>query len=113
MLPGKALSMRWKATSIPLGSTIATFSGMTVLASFTAAAMILLASSIEMTCLCHVLSVQASRFARVSILTCAGVLPMPLVAVLLPAAQAPRDEPKSRVRESKDLMKTMLDVDDV
>jgi hypothetical protein len=38
---------------------------------------------------------------------------MPLVAVLLPAAQAPSDEPKSRVRLSRDLMKTMLDVGDV
>ena len=29
---------------------------------------------------------------------------MPLVAVLLPAASAPIDEPRSRVRVTKDLM---------
>ena len=48
-----------------------------------------------------------------SMLTCAGVLPTPLVAVLLPAARAPRDEPKSRVRVRKDLMMAILDIGDV
>lgn len=33
---------------------------------------------------------------------------MPLVAVLLPAASAPRDEPRSRVRVTKDLMMAIL-----
>lgn len=46
-------------------------------------------------------------------LTCAGVLPTPLVAVLFPAAQAPRVEPKSRVRVRKDLMMAMLYIGDV
>lgn len=50
---------------------------------------------------------------KVSMLTCAGVLPTPLVAVLLPAAQTPIVEPKSRVRVRKDLMMAMLYIEDV
>jgi hypothetical protein len=66
-----------------------------------------------MTCLCDALSVGVLRYIELSILTCAGVLPTPLVAVLLPAARAPRDEPKSRVRVRKDLMMAILDIGDV
>ena len=59
------------------------------------------------------LSVKVLQYTKSSMLTCAGVLPTPLVAVLLPAASAPRDEPKSRVRVRKDLMMAILDIGDV
>lgn len=63
--------------------------------------------------LIRIISTKFPRDVEMIKQTCAGVLPTPLVAVLLPATGAPIDEPRSRVRARRDLIMAISSVGDV